>query len=119
MTSKLFPPVCLANSKILRPDIFDDGTLPEQPFKKLKAFTDVGNIESMSKERWGAAKWVKGQPRIYCVNDYDRNAEPKNDLPILSHRQGIISYVAHKDFLNMLEPAWCPKDKNEQTSWRF
>ena len=29
MTSKLFPPVCLANSKILRPDIFDDGTRKE------------------------------------------------------------------------------------------
>ena len=54
----------------LRPDIFNDGTLSEQPFKKLKAFTDVGNVESMSKERWGAAKWVKGQPRLYCVNDF-------------------------------------------------
>lgn len=30
---------------------FDDGTLSEQQFKKLKAFTDVGNVESMSKER--------------------------------------------------------------------
>ena len=36
---------------IFRPDIFDDGTLSEQQFKKLKAFTDVGNVESMSKER--------------------------------------------------------------------
>jgi len=45
---------------IFRPDIFDDGTFCEQQFKKIKAFTDVGNIESMSKERWGAAKWVKG-----------------------------------------------------------
>ena len=55
---------------IFRPDIFDDGTLSEQPFKKLKAFTDVGNSESMSKERWGAAKWVKGQLRIYCALSY-------------------------------------------------
>lgn len=45
---------------IFRPDIFDDGTFCEQQFKKIKAFTDVGNIESMSKEWWGAAKWVKG-----------------------------------------------------------
>ena len=36
---------------LFRPDIFDDGSLAEQPFKKVKAFTDVGNIESMSKER--------------------------------------------------------------------
>ena len=53
---------------IFRPDIFDDGTLSEQQFKKIKAFTDVGNSESMSKERWGAAKWVKGQLRIYCAS---------------------------------------------------
>ena len=46
------------SGSIARPDIFDDGSLSEQPFKKVKAFTDVGNIESMSKERWGAAKWV-------------------------------------------------------------
>ena len=38
----------------LRPDIFDDGTLSDQPFRKVKAFTDVGNIESMSKEGWDA-----------------------------------------------------------------
>lgn len=36
---------------LMRPDIFDDGTLSDQPFRKVKAFTDVGNIESMSKER--------------------------------------------------------------------
>ena len=58
-------------------DIFDDGSLSEQPFKKVKAFTDVGNVESMSKERWGA-KWVKGQPRIYCVNDFDSKKEPED-----------------------------------------
>ena len=92
VTLKLFPPVCPANSKILRPDIFDDGTLPEQPFKKLKAVTDVGNIESMSKERWGAAKRVKGQPRIYCVNDYDaQGGAPKRPPhPILSSRHHLL-----------------------------
>ena len=39
------------SGSLFRPDIVDDGTLSEQPFKKVKAFTDVGNIESMSKER--------------------------------------------------------------------
>ena len=63
----------------MRPDIFDEGSLCEQPFKKVKAFTDLGNIESMSKERWGAAKWVRGQSRIYCVNDFDINTEPTLD----------------------------------------
>ncbi|CAE7900938.1 unnamed protein product, partial [Symbiodinium necroappetens] len=78
-----------------RPDIFDDGCLCEQPLKKVKAFTDVGNIESMSKERWGAAKWVRGQARTYCSSDFD------------------IKTVSHSDFLKMLESAWCSKDCND------
>ena len=57
-------------------------------FKKIKAFTDVGNIEAMSKERWGAAKRVKGQLRMYCVNDFDAQREPKDDMPILQKRAG-------------------------------
>ncbi|CAE7639351.1 unnamed protein product, partial [Symbiodinium sp. CCMP2456] len=96
---------------VFRPDIFDDGSLCEQPFKKVKAFTDVGNIESMSKERWGAAKWVRGQPRLYCVNDFEPETEPANDLPILAQRQGVISYVSHKEFMDMLDKAWYEKEK--------
>ena len=33
----------------MRPDIFDDGTLSDQPFRKVKAFTDVGNIQFVFK----------------------------------------------------------------------
>ena len=73
-------------SKALRPDILDDGSLTEQPFKKIKAFTDVGNIEAMSKERWGAAKWVRGQPRMYCVNEFESKEAPANDLSVLQQR---------------------------------
>ena len=97
----------------MRPDIFDDGSLCEQPFKKVKAFTDVGNIESMSKERWGAAKWVKGQTRIYCVNDFDVKAEPKLNQPLLEIENGVPSYVSHDEFMKMLESAWCSKDLSE------
>ena len=96
---------------MFRPDIFDDGSLCEQPFKKVKAFTDVGNIESMSKERWGAAKWVRGQPRIYCVNDFEPETEPAFDIPILAQREGVVSYVSHNDFLKMLDKAWYEKEK--------
>ena len=94
----------------MRPDIFDDGTLCEQPFRKLKAFTDVGNIESMSKERWGAAKWVRGQARIYCSNDFEVSKEPECTQPIMDAQRGLHSYISHKDFATMLEPAWCTKD---------
>ena len=67
------------SGSIARPDIFDDGSLSEQPFKKVKAFTDVGNIESMSKERWGAAKFCQGP--VPCV-------QPEDDMPIVSKRAG-------------------------------
>ena len=124
----------------MRPDIFDDGTLSDQPFRKVKAFTDVGNIESMSKERqdvladvldtvglkhkdvrrcfllllcrWGAAKWAKGQTRIYCVNEFEENTEPKLDQPLIQQAAGIPTYVSHDEFLKMLEPSWYPKENS-------
>lgn len=98
---------------IFRPDIFDDGSFCEQQFKKIKAFTDVGNVEAMSKERWGAAKWVKGQLRMYCVNDFDSQREPKDDMPILQKRAGQHSFVSHKDFMAMLDNAWFSREAND------
>ncbi|CAE7807297.1 unnamed protein product, partial [Symbiodinium sp. CCMP2456] len=97
---------------LMRPDIFDDGTLSDQPFRKVKAFTYVSNIESMPKERWGAAKWAKGQPRIYCVNEFEENTEPKFDQSLLQQAEGISTYVSHDDFLKMLEPSWYPKENS-------
>ena len=99
--------------QLWRPDIFDDGSLVDQPLRKVKAFTDIGNIESMSKERWGAAKWAKGQLRIYCCNDFDDKMEPKDDLPIQAKEKGMVSYVSHEAFMKMLDCAWCTKDNND------
>ena len=90
-----------------------DGTFCEQPFKRVKAFTDVGNIESMSNERWGAAKRVRGQSRLYCVNEFGSIAEPANDLPILAQREGAPSYIKHQEFLGMLESARFKQDISE------
>ena len=98
------------SGSIFRPDIFDDGTCCEQQFKKIKAFTDVGNVESMSKERWGAAKWVKGHLRLYCVNGFDAAQEPKDDMPIMQKQSGQHGYVSHKDFMKMLDNAWFAKE---------
>lgn len=98
---------------LFRPDIFDDGTLSEQQFKKLKAFTDVGNIESMSKERWGAAKWTKGQLCLYCVNDFVAATEPTVGVPVLAKQAGQPSYVTHSDFMKMLDVAWFQKENTE------
>ena len=105
------PPSCRQASEFDFFDIFDDGTCCcEQQFKKIKAFTDVGNIESMSKERWGAAKWVKGQLRLYCVNGFDAAQEPKDDMPIMQKQSGQHGYVSHKDFMKMLDNVWFAKE---------
>ena len=78
-----------------RPDIFDDGSLPEQPMRKLKGFCDVGNTV-LTKERWGAAKFPQGQLRIYMSNNLDLDAEPSGQ-PLV---------ITHSDFMKMMEPAW-------------
>ena len=80
-----------------RPDIFDDGSLPEQPMRKLKGFCDIGNTV-LTKERWGAAKFPQGQFGIYVSNDLDLTAEPEAIRGT--------SNISHKDFMAILEPAW-------------
>ncbi|CAE7035340.1 unnamed protein product [Symbiodinium sp. CCMP2592] len=80
-----------------RPDIFDDGTLSEQPPRKIKGFCDVGNTV-LTKERWGAAKFPQGQMRFYVSNELQSEAEP------LSRSSG--NSISHKTFLEILEPAW-------------
>ena len=65
--------------------------------RKLKGFCDIEN-PALTKERWGTTKFPQGQPRIYICNDFAANAEPapkKNT-----------SFITHKQFLEMLKPAW-------------
>ena len=82
-----------------RPDIFDDGSLPEQPMRKLKGFCDIGNtVLTKAKERWGAAKFQQGQTRIYISNELDLTAEPRPKRNVTT--------LSHKDFMQILEPAW-------------
>ncbi|CAE7829059.1 unnamed protein product [Symbiodinium sp. CCMP2592] len=66
-----------------RPDIHDDGRLAEEPIRKMKGFTDVG-CTMLTKERWGAAKFVQGQFRVFVCNDNDTTAwvEAHKDLVI-------------------------------------
>ena len=79
---------------------------------KYESEGDVGNIEAMSKERWGAAKWVKGQLRMYCVNDFDVQREPKDAMPIRQNRAGQHGFVSHQDFMAMLGNAWFSREAN-------
>ena len=68
------------------PDIFDDGSLPEQPMRKLKGFCNVGNTV-LTKERWGAAKFPQRQLHLYISNDVDLSAEPSGRSTVITHSQ--------------------------------
>ncbi|CAK0910253.1 unnamed protein product [Prorocentrum cordatum] len=61
------------------PCVFDDGDLFEQRPKTLKAFLDVGQFQAMTRERWGAAKFVRGQARFAAENMYNEEAVPSLD----------------------------------------
>ena len=61
------------------PCVFDDGDLFEQRPKTLKAFLDVSQFQAMTRERWGAAKFVRGQARFASENMYDEQAVPSWD----------------------------------------
>ena len=65
-----------------RHDIHDDGRLGDEPMRKMKGFTDVG-CTMLTKERWGAAKFLKGQLRVFVCNDYVRTdwLEKLPDVP--------------------------------------
>ena len=77
-----------------RPDIVDDGSLAEQPMRKLKGFCDVGN-SVLTKERW-AAKFPRAKSGCTCPMT-STCAEP-TDLQGLS--------IPHEDFFKVVEPAW-------------
>ena len=52
------------------PCIHDDGDLDAQKPKALKAFYDVSLVGAMTRERWGAAKFVKNQHRSGTENKH-------------------------------------------------
>ena len=67
----------------------------------------------MSEERSRAAKWVKGQLRLYCVNDFDDAREIRDDMPVMQKREGRQGFVSDKDFMLMLEVARLAKEAND------
>jgi hypothetical protein len=77
-----------------RPDALDDCDPKTLTGAKWKAFSDVGMVESMSRERWGASKWVRCQLRVWAVNPNDPSAEPNNDS----------NSVPHTNFMEIIEP---------------
>ena len=96
------------------PCVFDDGDLFDQRPKTLKAFLDVGQWQAMTRERWGAAKFVRGQARFAAENKYDEAAVPSWDawrgLDVLPLKQAV---QKRNEFLfDMLKPTF-PKDMSK------
>ena len=83
-----------------RPDIHDDGCLAAEPIRKMKGFADVG-CTMLTKECWGAAKFVQGQMRIFVCSDFafTRELEKAQDL-----HTGLVFHVKHQDFLDVIAP---------------
>lgn len=79
--------------------IYDDGEIGNEPIKKKKAFSDVSDTETLTRERWTAAKFVQHQCRIVIDNLYDPAAEP--ELPQCEPK----STITHEDFMKMIRPA--------------
>ncbi|CAJ1397648.1 unnamed protein product [Effrenium voratum] len=77
------------------PGLFDDGEVG--PIKKKKAFSDVGDQETILRERWTAAKFVQHQLRIVIDNQYD----PENQPPEVFFN----NKVDHKVFMKLVRPA--------------
>lgn len=81
------------------PALFNDEEIGSESAKKKKAFSDVGDIETILKERWTAAKFVMSQLRVVQDNPCYPDAKPQdNGTPdaLIVHRQV---------FLRMIRPA--------------
>ena len=83
-----------------RPDILDDADPTTITPAKFKAFTDVGLFEAMTRERWGASKWVRNQLRGGGFNPIDATAEPNHDNKQITHEQflALVHPIWHKNF---------------------
>ena len=58
------------------PFFFDDGDASELEVRKMEAFLDVAEEETMTRERWGASKFVKNQLRLMADNLYEPDVMP-------------------------------------------
>ncbi len=88
-----------------RPDALDDADPRMIPPARFKAFTDVGLVEAMTRERWGASKWVRDQLREFAVN-------PVKKGPAVEPSEG--DTVTHEEVMELLELIW-HKDFDEES----
>ena len=97
------------------PALYDDGEIGGELIKKKKAFSDVGDEETILKERWTAAKFVQHQLRIVLDNQYEPKDQPEDtgmpDSLSISHAAFMklvgpaIGYIASADAMAILKRA--------------
>ena len=97
------------------PALYDDGEIGGELIKKKKAFSDVGDEETILKERWTAAKFVQHQLRIVLDNQYEPKDQPEDagmcDSLCISHAafmklvRPAIGYIASADAMAILKRA--------------
>ena len=59
------------------PVAFDDGDLPDQRPRTLKVFFDMIPEQTLTRERWGASRFVRNQRRLAAHNTWDPPTEPQ------------------------------------------
>ena len=80
-------------------------TMMGEPIRKMKGFTDVG-CALLTRERWGAAKFIQGQFRVFVCNDHERTKWVEANQ---NTRAGVVFYMDHEDFLDITRPVF-PRD---------
>ncbi len=86
------------------PFIFDDGDVASVEMRKLKSFLEVGEEESMTRERWGASKFVRNQWRCLCDTVYCWEAMP--DIAADLDTPGSHASLSMAQFLDLISPAF-------------
>ena len=82
------------------PIIVDDLDLPSELTARIKAVLAVGEVKSLTYQRWSSASFVQGQPRIINANQYDASADP--------NPSGFIN-IKHPEFYAMIQGSFHEK----------
>jgi hypothetical protein len=94
----------LESGRVECPDVFDDGDLNKQDASKTKMFFDPSQKSAKTKERWGAAEFVRNQMRSAADNKLDFKAAPTDEDLAFNNFE-----VPYERFLQMIEPAFPDK----------
>lgn len=81
------------------PSLYDSGDIGAEAVKKKKAFADMAEEQTMTRERWTNSKFAQHQLRIVLDNAYNPEAHPAGDLT-----EAALA-IQQEDFFRMVRPA--------------